>query len=67
MGYTGNNLGERLVKVKTHQFRSLKKAKEAHNIKRRVEHEGGVHYLTKEIAEDTIELYESAFKELEYI
>lgn len=67
MGYSGNNLGERLAKVKPFQFINLKKAQEAHSVKRRVEHEGGVHYLTKEIAENTIDMYKSAFKELEYI
>lgn len=67
IGYPGNNLDERLAYVKPYQFRSLQKVLSAHRVKRMVEHESGMHVLTKELAENTIAQYKSAFEELEYI
>lgn len=67
IGYRGENLGERLSKIKPVHLNSVQEAWEAHKVRNKIAHEGDRYEISKGKAEQTIELYEKVFKELGYI
>ena len=67
IGYKGSGLGERLIKIKPAQFRSLNQVWTAHKVRNRIAHEGPKYELTKDVAEKVLEMYKKALEELEYI
>jgi len=67
IGYAGANLGERLVNIEPSDFDSLSEVWEAHKVRNRLAHETADFKLSKERAEEVIDLYEKGLKELEYI
>lgn len=67
IGYEGSGLGERLVKIKPAQFKSLNQVWTAHKIRNRIAHEGSSYELTKDEVEKVLEMYKKALEELEYI
>lgn len=67
MGYKGANLGERLKTVEEKNFTTLQNAWEAHKIRNRIAHEGSDFSVSRTEARRVIGLYESAFREFEYL
>ncbi|MFC1775474.1 hypothetical protein ACFLY0_01310 [Patescibacteria group bacterium] len=67
MGYDGESLGERLKAVEVSDFNSVQSAWEAHKVRNQIAHEGAGFELTQREAKRIIGLYESVFKEFEYI
>ncbi len=66
MNYPGENLGERLKGIEPSDFLTLENAWEAHRIRNRIAHESGF-MLSRRDARRAISLYESVFKEFNYI
>ena len=67
MGYTGENLGERLKKIERSDFDTLDQAWEAHKIRNAIAHEGSNFVLTAREARRIIALYRQVFEEFEFI
>lgn len=66
-GFIGNNLGERLKNAPKDHFKTLDNAWEAHKLRNRIAHEGMGYDVEYREAKKAIELYESVFKEFDYI
>lgn len=67
MEYRGENLGERLKNIEQSDFTSINSAWEAHKVRNRIAHEGLAFQLTQLQARRVIGLYESVFREFNYI
>ena len=65
-GYSGENLGDKLKNIEPADLDSLDALWEAHKVRNRIAHESG-YALPKEDAEQALNLFEKALKELEYI
>lgn len=66
MGYSGENLGERLKAVEPSDFLTLNEAWEAHKIRNQIAHEDDF-VLTQREAKATIAKFEKVFQEFNYI
>jgi hypothetical protein len=67
IGYSGDNLGERLKSIEVSDFTSIQSAWEAHKVRNQIAHEGSGFELTHREAKRVIGLYKSVFEEFEYI
>jgi hypothetical protein len=67
IGYKGAGLGEKLKNVEPSDLNALQDLWEAHKVRNRIAHEAANFKLSKEETEKTLELYEKALKELEYL
>lgn len=67
LGYFGDTMGEKLKGADTGKFRTLNNAWEAHKIRNAIAHEGADFTLTKREARRIIDLYESVFREFNFI
>lgn len=63
----GEDLGERLKNASVHHFKNINNAWEAHKVRNRIAHEGLSYDLSYREAKKTIELYESVFKDANFI
>ncbi len=66
MGYSGNNMNERLVGINPGQIENIEELKKAHEIRNRIIHEEDFR-LTKDQAEKVIECYENFLKHFEVL
>ena len=67
MGYRGATMSEKLEGVERSDFTTIDSAWEAHKIRNSIAHEGIEFLLTEREARRIIGLYESVFKEFNYI
>lgn len=67
MRYRGENLGEKLKSVERSDFKTIDNAWEAHRIRNVIAHQGSSFDLSEREAKRVFALYESVFKEFEYI
>jgi len=67
IGYSGDNLGERLKSVEVSDFTSIQSAWEAHKVRNQIAHEGVGFELTHREARRVVELYRDVFEEFKYI
>lgn len=67
LGYLGGTIGERLKNATTAEFRTLDNAWEAHKIRNAIAHEGQDFTLTQREARRIVGLYESVFREFDFI
>lgn len=65
-GYKGENMGERLKNIEPSGFASLQDIWDAHKIRNSIAHEPS-YPLSKSQAEEVINKYESALRELKYL
>lgn len=65
-GYEGESLGEMLTNATTANFATLENAWEAHKVRNRIAHESDFD-LTERETKRVIALYESVFREFEYL
>jgi len=66
MGYSGDDLGERLKNIELSDFNTLPQAWEAHKVRNKIAHEGNF-ILTQREAKRIVGLYRKVFEEFEYI
>ena len=66
-GYQGESLGEKLRQVERSDFTTINSAWEAHKIRNQVAHGGTDSLLTQRTAKRAIGLYETVFREFEFI
>ncbi|MEK7582134.1 MAG: hypothetical protein AAB488_02295 [Patescibacteria group bacterium] len=67
MGYSGENLGERLKAIEPSDFSSIQNAWEAHKIRNKIAHEGSEFFLSQREAKRIVGLYEQVFREFDFI
>jgi len=67
IGYSGDNLGERLKSIEVSDFTSIQSAWEAHKVRNQIAHEGSGFELTHREARRVIGLYKDVFEEFKYI
>jgi hypothetical protein len=67
MGYKGEGIGEQLKSVEPSDFKTLNEAWEAHKIRNTIAHEGSDFAFSQREARRVIGLFETVFKEFEYI
>ncbi|MBI5045978.1 MAG: hypothetical protein HZC14_03205 [Candidatus Niyogibacteria bacterium] len=67
IGYRGETLGERLMRIEPSDFDSLQEVWAAHKVRNRIAHEAATYQISKTEAEQVIAYYEKGLKELEYI
>ena len=67
LGYRGDGLGEKLKQIEESDFNTLNNAWEAHKVRNQIAHAGSDFILTKREARRVIDLFESVFREFEYI
>ena len=67
LGFKGENLGERLKGADPENFKTISYAWEAHLIRNKIAHEGTDFILSHHEAKRVIALYESIFREFDYI
>lgn len=66
IGYQGENMGERLKGIEPSDFDNLQNIWDAHKARNRIAHEPGI-VIMKSEAEEILEKYEKALKELKYL
>lgn len=67
MGYQGDNLGEKLKSVEPSDFNTLQNAWEAHKVRNKIAHEGLSFKIDQREAKRVISLFETVFREFEFI
>jgi hypothetical protein len=67
LGYVGDTIGDKLKAADPAHFRTLNAAWEAHRVRNAIAHEGQDYILTQREARRVINLYESVFREFDYI
>ncbi len=67
LGYRGDGLGEKLKQIEESDFNTLNSAWEAHKVRNQIAHAGSDFILTKREARRIVDLFESVFREFEYI
>ncbi len=67
MGYPGVSIGEKLKNIEESDFSTLDKAWEAHKVRNRIAHDGGVYKLPYDEVTRVIGLYHDVFKEFYWI
>ncbi|MEK7068826.1 MAG: hypothetical protein AAB947_00420 [Patescibacteria group bacterium] len=65
-GYKGETIADKMKQVDRMKFNSIESAWDAHKVRNRVAHEGGLTLTPREVR-TTIMLYERVFKEFRYI
>ncbi len=67
MGYMQESIGEKLKAVEPSDFTNIENAWEAHKIRNQIAHEGSDFMMNEREAKRVIGLYETVFREFEYI
>lgn len=67
MRYPGVNLGDRMKAIEKSDFTSLNEAWEAHKVRNRIAHEGADFSISRTEARRVLGLYETVFREFDYI
>ena len=67
LGYIGGTIGDKLKNANTAHFRTLNMAWEAHKIRNAIAHEGQDFTLTQREARRIVGLYETVFREFDFI
>ena len=67
MGYVGENLGERMKKIESSDFKSLSQAWDAHKVRNRIAHDGPDFTLSQHEARRVINMYREVFSEFNFI
>jgi transposase len=67
MGYMQESIGEKLKSIEPSDFTNIENAWEAHKIRNTIAHEGSEFLINEREAKRVIGLYESVFREFEYI
>ena len=67
LGYIGGTIGDKLKNATTAEFRTLNNAWEAHKIRNAIAHEGQDFTLTQREARRIVSLYETVFREFDFI
>ncbi|OGZ04195.1 MAG: hypothetical protein A2648_01250 [Candidatus Lloydbacteria bacterium RIFCSPHIGHO2_01_FULL_41_20] len=67
MGYSGENLGERLKTIEPSDFSNIQSAWEAHKVRNKIAHEGSEFFFSHREAKRIVGLYEEVFREFEFI
>jgi hypothetical protein len=67
LGYQGDTVGDKLRSAEKAPFNTLSAAWEAHRIRNAIAHEGADFTLTEREARRIVGLYESVFREFDYI
>lgn len=67
MGYLQESIGEKLKSIEASDFTNIENAWEAHKIRNAIAHEGSEFMINEREAKRVIGLYESVFREFEYI
>lgn len=67
MGLGGNTIGEQLKSASTTNFKTLDQAWRAHRVRNQIAHQGADFILTKKVAQETIALYQTVFREFELV
>jgi hypothetical protein len=67
LGYVGDTIGDKLKNANVQKFRTLDNAWEAHKIRNAIAHEGSDFVLTQREARRIVTLYETVFREFDYI
>lgn len=67
IGYSQENIGEKLKAVEKSDFNTIDKAWEAHKFRNSIAHEGSNFTITQREAKKVISLFEDVFKEFEYL
>lgn len=67
LGYQGEGIGERLRRVESGDFDTLKQAGEAHGVRNRIAHDGANYLLNQIEARRVINLYQQVFEEFYHI
>lgn len=67
LGLVGDTMGDKLKKVNPGDFKTLDSAWEAHRIRNAIAHEGSDFSLTEREAKRVVGLYESIFKEFNFV
>ncbi|MCC2630576.1 MAG: protein of unknown function with transrane region [Candidatus Paceibacter sp.] len=67
LGYVGGTIGDKLKNADSAQFRTINYAWEAHKIRNAIAHEGQDFTLTQREARRIIGLYETVFREFDFI
>jgi len=65
-GYKGETIADKMKQVDRHKFNSIESAWEAHKIRNRIAHEGGLTLTPREVR-SAITLYERVFREFRYL
>lgn len=66
-GYVGDTIGDKLKQADKGEFRTLDDAWEAHKIRNAIAHEGQGFVLTAREAKRVVNLYESVFREFDFV
>jgi len=67
MGYMQESIGEKLKSIEPSDFTNIENAWEAHKIRNQIAHDGSDFLLNEREAKRVIGLYETVFREFEYI
>ena len=67
LGYVGGTIGDKLKGVEPAHFKTLNNAWEAHKIRNAIAHEGQDFNMTDREARRVVSLYESVFREFDFI
>jgi hypothetical protein len=67
MGYMQESIGEKLKVIEPSDFTNIENAWEAHKIRNQIAHEGSDFMINEREAKRVIGLYETVFREFEYI
>ena len=67
MGYMQESIGEKLKSIEPSDFTNIENAWEAHKIRNSIAHEGSEFLINEREAKRVIGLYETVFREFEYI
>jgi hypothetical protein len=67
MGYMQESIGEKLKSIEPSDFTNIENAWEAHKIRNTIAHEGSEFLINEREAKRVIGLYETVFREFEYI
>jgi hypothetical protein len=67
MGYMQESIGEKLKSIEPSDFTNIENAWEAHKIRNQIAHEGSDFMMNEREAKRVVGLYETVFREFEYI
>jgi hypothetical protein len=67
MGYMQENIGDKLKSIEPSDFTNIENAWEAHKIRNQIAHEGSEFAINEREAKRVVGLYETVFREFEYI
>ena len=67
MGYSGENVGEKLQRIEKSDFNTLDDAWEAHKVRNLIAHQGSDYVLSQREAQRVVSLYANTFREFKYL